>query len=36
MSEKAYIQSIEKEMNDLKSSELVPVTKAERIDNKDL
>lgn len=36
MSVKADIQRIEKEMNDLKTSELVPVTKAERIDNNDL
>ena len=36
MSVKADIQRIEKEMNDLKTSQLVPVTKAERIDNNDL
>ena len=36
MSVKADIQRIEKEMNDLKTSELVAVTKAERIDNNDL
>jgi len=36
MSVKADIQRIEKEMNDLKTSEHVAVTKAERIENNDL
>ena len=36
MSVKANIQRIEKEMNDLKTSEHVAVTKAERIENNDL